>query len=72
MVGSGLSTFCDVERFEEEKTARAERNPLHIAMAETVGLVSPCDLVHKDKTPLVLTKIPVSSEIHQPMCRATH
>ena len=30
-------------------------------MAETVGLESPCDLVHKDKTPRVLTKIPVSS-----------
>jgi hypothetical protein len=26
---------------EEEKTARAERNPLHIAMAETVGLNEP-------------------------------
>lgn len=38
MVGPGLSTICDAERFEEEeKTARAERNPLHIAMAETVG-----------------------------------
>lgn len=42
MVGSGLSTLCDVERLEEEeKTARAKRNPLHIAMAETVGLKEP-------------------------------
>lgn len=41
MVGSGLSTFCDAERLEEEeKTARAERNPLDIAMAETMGLES--------------------------------
>jgi hypothetical protein len=38
MVGSGLSTSCDVERLEEEKkTARAERNPLHVAKPETVG-----------------------------------
>lgn len=59
MVGSGLSTYCDVERLEEEeKTARAERNPLHIAMAETIELKEPCDLVHKDKTHRVLTKIP--------------
>jgi hypothetical protein len=63
MVGSGLSTLCDVERLEEEEeTARAERNPPHIAMAETVGLESPCDLIHKDKTHRVLTKIPVSSK----------
>jgi hypothetical protein len=42
MVGSGLSTLCNVERFEEEeKNARAERNPLHIAMAETVGAREP-------------------------------
>jgi hypothetical protein len=27
-------------------------------MAETVGLKEPCDLVHKDKTPRVLSKIP--------------
>jgi hypothetical protein len=60
LVGSGLSTFCDVERL------RRRRKPLGRSGIRSTsqwrkpsGSTSPCDLVHKDKTHPVLTKIPV-------------